>query len=77
MDTSSPPAPGPEAPADIGPGHPRHWEADVVASDGAVVHLRPMLPSDADALLQLFGDPKLARPPLEHSGLNTVPAEFP
>lgn len=39
------------------PGHhpehpyPRHWEADVVASDGGIVHLRPILPSDADALL--------------------------
>lgn len=35
------------------PGHPypRHWEADVVASDGGIVHLRPILPGDADALL--------------------------
>lgn len=31
--------------------HPRHWEADVVASDGGIVHLRPILPSDAVALL--------------------------
>ena len=30
---------------------PRHWEADVVASDGGVVHLRPIQPSDAAALL--------------------------
>ena len=35
-----------------GPGYPRHWEADVVASDGGIVHLRPILPSDADALLR-------------------------
>ena len=34
------------------PGYPRHWEADVVASDGGIVHLRPILPSDADALLR-------------------------
>ena len=32
------------------PGYPAHWEADVVASDGGIVHLRPILPSDADAL---------------------------
>ncbi|MHA6793695.1 bifunctional acetate--CoA ligase family protein/GNAT family N-acetyltransferase [Pseudonocardia bannensis] len=38
-------------PALATPGYPRHWEADVVASDGGIVHLRPILPSDADALL--------------------------
>ncbi len=32
--------------------YPRHWEADVVASDGGVVHLRPILPSDADAIVE-------------------------
>ncbi|MBC3192915.1 GNAT family N-acetyltransferase [Pseudonocardia sp. C8] len=31
--------------------YPRHWEADVVASDGGIVHLRPITPDDADALL--------------------------
>jgi acyl-CoA synthetase (NDP forming)/RimJ/RimL family protein N-acetyltransferase len=39
-------------PEEAGLGYPRHWEADVVASDGGIVHLRPILPSDADALLQ-------------------------
>jgi acyl-CoA synthetase (NDP forming)/GNAT superfamily N-acetyltransferase len=39
------------APAPPEPDYPRHWEADVVASDGGVVHLRPMLPSDADAVV--------------------------
>jgi acyl-CoA synthetase (NDP forming)/RimJ/RimL family protein N-acetyltransferase len=34
------------------PGYPRHREADVVASDGGIVHLRPILPSDADALVR-------------------------
>ena len=38
--------------AAAGPGYPRHWEADVVASDGGIVHLRPILPGDADALLR-------------------------
>src|SRR3712207_4352629 len=42
---------GPPAPAATEPGYPRHWEADVVASDGGVVHLRPMLPTDADAIV--------------------------
>jgi acyl-CoA synthetase (NDP forming)/RimJ/RimL family protein N-acetyltransferase len=42
------PAPATEAE----PGYPRHWEADVVASDGGIVHLRPILPSDADALVR-------------------------
>jgi len=41
----APPAPPAE------PDYPRHWEADVVASDGGVVHLRPMLPTDADAIV--------------------------
>nr|MDQ3579166.1 GNAT family N-acetyltransferase [Actinomycetota bacterium] len=31
--------------------YPRRWEADVVLSDGGTVHLRPIVPSDADALL--------------------------
>jgi acyl-CoA synthetase (NDP forming)/GNAT superfamily N-acetyltransferase len=46
MTTSGETASGPE------PGYPRHWEADVVASDGGIVHLRPILPGDADALLR-------------------------
>ena len=33
------------------PDYPRHWEADVVASDGGVVHLLPILPGDADAIV--------------------------
>jgi acyl-CoA synthetase (NDP forming)/GNAT superfamily N-acetyltransferase len=40
-------APGPED-----SGYPRHREADVVASDGGVVHLRPIRPTDADALVE-------------------------
>ena len=39
----------PPAPPEL--DYPRHWEADVIASDGGVVHLRPMLPCDADAIL--------------------------
>ncbi|MCU1630139.1 MAG: CoA-binding protein [Pseudonocardia sp.] len=38
----------PEVPEDAPAGYPRHWEADVVASDGGIVHLRPILPTDAE-----------------------------
>ncbi len=31
-------------------GYPTHWEADVVLRDGGTAHIRPILPSDADAL---------------------------
>ena len=31
--------------------YPPHWEADVIASDGGTVHLRPIVPSDAEALV--------------------------
>jgi acyl-CoA synthetase (NDP forming)/RimJ/RimL family protein N-acetyltransferase len=37
----------PSAPAEP----PPHWEADVVVADGGTVHLRPIRPSDADAIL--------------------------
>lgn len=30
--------------------YPRHWEADVVLRDGGTAHLRPIRPSDAEAL---------------------------
>ena len=45
MDRTAPPTPD-------APEYPQYWEADVVASDGGVVHLRPILPSDADAILE-------------------------
>jgi acyl-CoA synthetase (NDP forming)/GNAT superfamily N-acetyltransferase len=32
--------------------YPPHWEADVVVADGGIVHLRPIEPSDADALVK-------------------------
>jgi len=31
---------------------PRHWVADVLASDGGAVHLRPIVPEDAERLLE-------------------------
>ena len=30
--------------------YPRHWEADAVLADGGTVHLRPIMPDDADRL---------------------------
>ncbi|MCT2584011.1 bifunctional acetate--CoA ligase family protein/GNAT family N-acetyltransferase [Actinophytocola gossypii] len=35
--------------------YPRRWEADVVLSDGGTVHLRPIVPTDGDALLAFHG----------------------
>ncbi|MCP3801637.1 bifunctional GNAT family N-acetyltransferase/acetate--CoA ligase family protein [Allokutzneria sp. A3M-2-11 16] len=34
---------------------PRHWEADVVLTDGGTVRLRPIVPSDAEELLAFHG----------------------
>ncbi|MGH3947626.1 MAG: GNAT family N-acetyltransferase [Pseudonocardiaceae bacterium] len=36
-------------------GYPQHWEADVVLADGGTVHLRPIVPDDADGLVSLHG----------------------
>ncbi|GAB3143077.1 bifunctional acetate--CoA ligase family protein/GNAT family N-acetyltransferase [Amycolatopsis sp. NPDC004378] len=35
--------------------YPRDWEADVVLSDGGTVHLRPVVPTDADGLVAFHG----------------------
>ncbi len=35
------------------PAYPRHWEADIVARDGATMHVRPVLPGDAPGLQSL------------------------
>ncbi|MGI8760776.1 MAG: GNAT family N-acetyltransferase [Jatrophihabitantaceae bacterium] len=37
------------------PVAPPHWEADVVVADGGTVHLRPVRPSDAAALVSFHG----------------------
>lgn len=34
---------------------PRHWEADVVLSDGGTVHLRPITPDDGEKLRDFHG----------------------
>ena len=51
VDGAAPHAPDSPA-ASSASEYPRYWEADVVASDGGVVHLRPILPSDADAIVE-------------------------
>ncbi|WP_068277249.1 bifunctional GNAT family N-acetyltransferase/acetate--CoA ligase family protein [Aldersonia kunmingensis] len=62
------------------PGFPRHWIADVLASDGRVVTLRPIAPEDAELVvkfhealsdrsryLRYFGPhPRLSAKELEH-----------
>ncbi|GAB2456256.1 bifunctional acetate--CoA ligase family protein/GNAT family N-acetyltransferase [Jatrophihabitans fulvus] len=37
------------------PEPPAHWQADVVVADGGTVHLRPIVPSDAEALVAFHG----------------------
>ena len=37
------------------PTYPPRWEADVVVADGGTVHLRPLMPSDADKLVAFHG----------------------
>ncbi|HEX6578004.1 MAG TPA: GNAT family N-acetyltransferase [Jiangellaceae bacterium] len=40
---------GPVAP------YPAHWEADVLLSDGATAHLRPIRPDDAERMVEFYG----------------------
>ena len=51
MSDAQAPDPALDLDAEDWPDAPRHWEADVVAADGGIVHLRPIRPSDADALV--------------------------
>lgn len=47
--------PPPEPPPPEPGGYPASWETDLVLTDGATVHLRPIKPSDADAHRAFFG----------------------
>jgi acyl-CoA synthetase (NDP forming)/GNAT superfamily N-acetyltransferase len=38
-----------------GVAYPPHWEADVVAADGGTVHIRPIMPEDAAAIVAFHG----------------------
>jgi acyl-CoA synthetase (NDP forming)/GNAT superfamily N-acetyltransferase len=44
-----PPDPDPATPP-VPPGYPARWEFDAVLSDGGTVHIRPVMPSDSDAV---------------------------
>jgi len=44
-----PPEPEP-ATVPVPPGYPARWEFDAVLSDGGTVHIRPVMPSDAEAI---------------------------
>ncbi len=39
---------------DLAPAYPAHWEADVVLSDGATAHVRPITPEDADRMVAFY-----------------------
>jgi len=49
------PEPGPKPDPGPEPEPPPHWEADVVVADGGIVHLRPIRPADAPALVEFHG----------------------
>ena len=41
-------------PAEVPPGYPSEWEADVVLTDGGLARLRPITPADADRLVAFY-----------------------
>lgn len=59
VEPEGPPAAGDSGAADPGTelsegeAYPAHWEADVVASDGGTVHMRPITPEDAGRLVAM------------------------
>jgi acyl-CoA synthetase (NDP forming)/RimJ/RimL family protein N-acetyltransferase len=44
-----PPEPEPATPP-VPPGYPARWEFDAVLTDGGTVHIRPVVPADAEAI---------------------------
>ena len=36
--------------------YPEHWEADVLLRDGRTAHLRPIVPEDAEGLVEFYGN---------------------
>ena len=55
MSTGSQPVARPRRRSTRRPAYPRGWEADVVLSDGGTVHIRPVVPEDADGLVAFHG----------------------
>ncbi|WP_035846195.1 bifunctional acetate--CoA ligase family protein/GNAT family N-acetyltransferase [Kitasatospora azatica] len=44
-----------EHPADVDqPGYPQHWEADILLRDGGTARIRPIVPADADRLVEFY-----------------------
>ena len=55
--------------------YPPHWEADVVVADGGTVHLRPITPDDADAIVAFHGKLSVRTRYLRYfSAYPTIPA---
>ena len=46
--------PSEKLPQDGDRGYPEHWEADVLLRDGRTAHLRPILASDAEGLVEFY-----------------------
>ncbi len=49
-------APGIEDAAPSPRNYPEHWEADVLLRDGRTAHLRPILPEDAEGLVEFYAE---------------------
>lgn len=47
---------GTAASSDDARDYPAHWEADVVLRDGRVAHIRPILPEDAERLVEFYAE---------------------
>ena len=47
-------AQGTDRPTTSPRGYPEHWEADVLLRDGRTAHLRPILPEDAEGLVEFY-----------------------
>ena len=43
-----------DVPGSAPPDYPEHWEADVLLRDGRTAHLRPILPEDAEGLVEFY-----------------------
>ncbi|WP_442789159.1 bifunctional acetate--CoA ligase family protein/GNAT family N-acetyltransferase [Kitasatospora sp. NBC_01302] len=52
QDPPAPPPGSPAAPAD--PGYPQHWEADILLRDGGTARIRPIVPADAERLVEFY-----------------------
>ncbi|MGF1427471.1 GNAT family N-acetyltransferase [Kitasatospora sp. LaBMicrA B282] len=49
-----PQAPAPAGGATEAPGYPQHWEADILLRDGGTARIRPIVPQDAERLVEFY-----------------------